>query len=150
MTIKSSLILLITSISLLSCNDDGNSNKEAINSLESLAGIYNASEDYGTEGYDEFYLGFDKDGTITNYNYLGDSYDNQGNCYMIDSGGTIAHSSGNEFLADDGTIISVTKDGDTYTFQYDNKSISYKKTNLVASDLLAAKCDVPLDTDPAL
>lgn len=48
-----------------------------------LAGVWDVSETF--DGlYDEFYVVIRRNGTGTDYDYAGDSYDNHANCYWID------------------------------------------------------------------
>ena len=49
----------------------------------SLIGVWDWSEDYGDEGMDEIYLVVDEQGRLSEYDYFGDTFDGEDNCYVI-------------------------------------------------------------------
>lgn len=62
-----------------------------------IAGLWDMSEDISTGVRDEVYLSIASDGKGTLYDYAGDTYDEWGNCYWIDSGIDFVHVEKNTF-----------------------------------------------------
>lgn len=103
--------------------------------VASISGLYAWNNTNGDEGY----TNFSADGSVSDYDYAGDSFDNQGNCYWVDENSeTLTHISGNLFLIEDNfdgstaqiTIvptslgINVTGPGGSSTLLNTNLSIS--------------------------
>lgn len=70
--------IMAASCAITACGGGSGSSSPA-----SIVGVWDASEDLGNEGFDEFYTVIGSDGSLTDYDYAGDSYDNAGNCYWI-------------------------------------------------------------------
>jgi hypothetical protein len=70
--------------------------------LADLAGTWDISDDYGTEGYDVYYTVLRTNGTYQDYDYAGDTYDNYKNCYWTYSGSFI--DLGNGTFSEDGIV----------------------------------------------
>lgn len=51
--------------------------------ISSITGVWDGTENLGSDGIDENYTVIDKNGLVTFYDYAGDSYDQEGNCYWI-------------------------------------------------------------------
>ena len=73
-------------LSLTACGggSSNNSPAETKATVASLAGIWDVGGDGGTEGKDESYMVIDSNGSVSIYDYAGDSFDNEGNCYWIE------------------------------------------------------------------
>lgn len=56
-----------------------------------IAGLWDMSEDVSSGVRDEIYLSIAADGKGTLYDYAGDTYDEWGNCYWIDTGIDFVH-----------------------------------------------------------
>ena len=117
-----------------------------VTDLASIVGIYDWSLDFGVDGFDEYYVGIDSEGYITDYDYQGDTYDSGANCYNIDSNyDQLTHVSGNAFsslMLGDVNITGNEGGGITLFIsgspEYD--IILGQKTSLFHSDFLAAEC----------
>ncbi len=53
------------------------------NSSGGITGVWDGTENLGTEGVDEIYYVIDSNNLLTVYDYAGDSYDQEGNCYWM-------------------------------------------------------------------
>lgn len=62
-----------------------------------IAGLWDMSENISTGVRDELYLHIASDGKGTFYDYAGDTYDEWGNCYWIDTGIDFTHVEKNSF-----------------------------------------------------
>jgi hypothetical protein len=80
-------LILCSLFSLTACGgsgDGGSSGGITLGKVESLAGVWDNSEDLGVDGLDESYIAIDKDGYLSVYDFAGDTFDNWGNCYWIE------------------------------------------------------------------
>lgn len=129
-------LLFLSGCGSESGNSEGSSTVE---NLDDIVGVY---EDFDTYGglIDEYYIVINSDGTIYDYDYMGDAYDNEGNCYDIYQTDELTHVSGNTFYSEDlESDISFANDGDTLTLTLVIDSVSYTesydKSSLLISDL---------------
>jgi len=86
-------LLSLSIFTLAACGGSGGDNGEKIDKIfggssdiSNIAGVWDETENMGDEGIDEGYLVIDKNGVIAFYDYMGDSYDQEGNCYWINIG----------------------------------------------------------------
>ncbi|EAR09876.1 hypothetical protein MED297_05989 [Reinekea sp. MED297] len=100
---------------------------------------------------DEWYIGIDKDGYVSDYDYRGDAVDQEDNCYVINlNWDRFTHLSGNRFTSEVAGNFTLIKTEDGMTLEFDDASINSEdigqKTNLNHSDLVAADCDASRST----
>ena len=62
--------------------------------LSAIAGVYEWDDPDGDEGYTVI----QSNGDLTVYDYAGDSFDNEGNCYWITEVGAFSHVEGTTYL----------------------------------------------------
>lgn len=82
-------LLSLSIFALTACGGGSDVDKGDIfngGSITNITGVWDGTENMGAEGIDESYLVIDKNGLITFYDYMGDSYDQEGNCYWINVG----------------------------------------------------------------
>lgn len=92
--------------------------------LADIVGVWDDSKVYSSVT-DEMYTVIRADGTGSYYDYMGDSFDNFGNCYEVLLSFTVEDLGGGNFLVDgtnvvhltitNGALISVHSDGTTFT-----------------------------------
>lgn len=107
-----------------------------------ITGIWGAQIDYEEDGIDEFYFAFSASGRVSIYDYMGDSYDRDDNCYVTNAnfGQVAARENGIyriTYEAEDGTYaldlrldnnqLLLVEDGETYHF--------LTRTTLQSSDM---------------
>ena len=117
-----------------------------VTSLDSIVGIYDWSEDNGVDGTDEGYIGIDEYSNVTWYDFQGDSYDNNGNCYLIEEDYfTFDFVSGNTFNTDLGLATITDNDGQGLVIDFADAAepdmVLGEKLTLLASDLTGIPCD---------
>lgn len=124
-------LLSLAMITLVACgggsgggDKDGGSNPFGGGS-GTIIGLWDATENMGQEGIDEVYYEFDKSGLLTVYDYAGDSYDQEGNCYWIFT--SSVKSLGNNkyeitplLEVDDSFVFIITRAGDKLTIDFNN------------------------------
>ncbi len=49
-----------------------------------FVGVWDASTDEGSDGFDQFFIAIDASGKISTYDFAGDTFDDWGNCYWIE------------------------------------------------------------------
>lgn len=119
---------------------DNSSTSSGNTTFNSLAGTYKWP-DKDNEG-DEGYIVISSSGLIVNYDYAGDSYDNEGNCYWIGDTSQLSVISGNTMKVthEDGTIehaeYVATGDGFrlTGTDEEGPFNVTFRKVALTESD----------------
>jgi hypothetical protein len=126
-----------------------------VTSLDSIVGIYEWSEDHGVDGEDEGYIGIDEYSNVTYYDFQGDSYDNNGNCYVIEEDYfTFDFVDGNTFNTDLGLATITDSDGRGLVINFDDAAepdmILGKKRAMFASDLTGIPCDTSASSDGEL
>lgn len=152
MSIKKKLmvtLLGISSLLLAACNDEGgdsNGGNTTVTGLSSLVGVYDWSDSYDDGTVDEWYLGIDSQGYISDYDYFGDSYDMGGNCYYIDKNWEqLTHVSGNVFDTLYNGEVTITKSSSMLTVTSNEDSsnllVAGGKVNIAVSDMEAANCE---------
>lgn len=84
------VILTVTSL-IAACGGGGGSSSDndsndppVVTGLASIVGVYEWFDEYPGGLVDEWYFAIDAQGYVSDYDYMGDSYDNLGNCYVID------------------------------------------------------------------
>jgi len=130
------MFLVSLLIFLSSCSDSGSENA----TLSSLAGVWDSTT---TEDslVDEYYTVMKIDGTVVDYDYMGDSFDNGPNCYLSDAG-TIVDLGNGDFIAsyNSGRVLyaHITISGNTLYATTQYGSGTSVKTNLLESDFTPA------------
>jgi hypothetical protein len=80
-------LVLCGLFALTACGGGGGDDNDDFTSdakIDSLVGVWDNTEDYGTYGKDVSYISIDKNGYLSIYDYAGDTFDEWGNCYWID------------------------------------------------------------------
>ncbi len=97
--------------------------------LTELAGTWDLSTDYGQAGYDQLYLVLNANGSYTVYDYAGDSFDENGDCYWQES--SSLNSLGNGLFRDneDGSTATIQLCGDYMTISSDGLSETFPRSN---------------------
>jgi hypothetical protein len=99
--------------------------------MNSVIGVWDATENMGSEGIDEGYLIIDKNGLITFYDYMGDSYDQEGNCYWINVGQLKSVGNNNfeytpigETTGEKPSVLTITPKDDKLTIDFNDSEDS--------------------------
>lgn len=114
------IIIIFSLFILVACSSGGGGGNGGNTVPGDFVGVWDVSTDYGAMGIDEYYTVIRSDGTGTDYDYAGDSFDNVANCYWIDNY-TITHQGGDSFqlrYSDNTTFdftATVSNDVMTYT-----------------------------------
>lgn len=118
-----------------------------VTGLASIVGVYEWFDYYPGGIVDEWYLGINDQGYVSDYDYLGDSFDNTANCYVIDRDwARFMHISGNRFsttfLGDEqGDVFIEFDQGGLLITSSDGEQLSVgPKVNIAVSDFEAAEC----------
>lgn len=142
---KSKTIALLVVVGFLTaaCNDEGGS--ASVDGLSSIVGIYDWSDTYDGGVVDEWYIGIDAEGNVSDYDYNGDSFDMGSNCYYIDRDWEqLTHVSGSTFNTQNFGEVTVTKNssGLTITAKDDGELliVTGEKVTMSESDFEAADC----------
>jgi hypothetical protein len=117
--------LLSLSIFALAACGGGNGDKSNLLSnggMSNIIGVWDGTENLGDEGIDEGYVVIDKNGLVTFYDYAGDSYDQEGNCYWIGIG-QLKSLGDNNFeytplgraVGEEPEVLKMIRDGDKLT-----------------------------------
>lgn len=100
----------IVAIAFLSGCGGGASDVTQVTSLSQIEGLWDAStQEDGLR--DEAYIDIGQDGKLTIYDYLGDEYDDEADCYIIANLGTLTNNGNGNFQLDssvDNTSVNVT------------------------------------------
>jgi hypothetical protein len=124
-------LILCSVLALTACGGGGGSSEKALSKVESLAGVWDDSEDFGRLGIDESYFTLDKDGYISTYDFAGDTFDEWGNCYWIEEKlGQITHLSGDKYSFKDSETAKVTE----IELIYSNQILTIKQPDTEDSD----------------
>jgi hypothetical protein len=140
-----SMILLL----LAACGGGSSgSGGQDVTSLSQLAGVW----DYSEGGNDVWYIYFDQNGNVSDYDYQGDTVDNGADCYDADvNWDTITHISGNTFRSTSSGIeftAVIDSNGALVTKDPGGKTI-FPATNVTLADINAKLCGAPR-TQPKL
>lgn len=121
-------------------------------SLDKLVGVWDATTDEGTEGVDEAYIVIDAEGYLTVYDYAGDSFDREGNCYWIDVVDQLVPLGNNKYDSDVFTDLKITVSGSKMQVsgkdEGESFSVSYRRSSRTVSDLIP-ECSDSFATVPA-
>ena len=115
-------------------NSNNNSNTATDATLSKIAGVWDASTTIG-QVTDEFYSVIRNNGTFTDYDYLGDSFDMGPNCYLV-SNGTISDQGNGNFTVDGSSLsisINETVNPVTITVVEGNQAITLTKLTRLES-----------------
>lgn len=128
-----SLVLLISFLVSACGGSSGGGNSAQ---LAEIAGVWDSSVTYGNV-VDEIYTVINEDGTATEYDYLGDSFDDFANCYEK-TDFTLTYLGGDEFRATGPDGITFTfnasASGDTLTLRAGSQTIDVTRSALIESD----------------
>jgi hypothetical protein len=140
------VIALISSI-LYACGGGSSSSGDnaSVTGLSSIVGVYQWFDEYPGGIVDEWYFAIDAQGYVSDYDYMGDSYDNLANCYVIDRNwDRFIHISGNRFSSSFGDVfIEIHQGGLLFTMvdgSFDPVYIG-PKVNIDVSTFEAAECN---------
>lgn len=118
-----------------------------VTGLASIVGVYEWFDYYPDGFIDEWYLGIDDQGYVSDYDYLGDSFDNIANCYVIDRDWLrFVHISGNRFSTtfdgdDLGDVFIEVDQGGLLITSLDGEQLAIgPKVDIAVSDFEAAEC----------
>jgi hypothetical protein len=114
-----------------------------VTGLASIVGVYMWFDYYPGGIVDEWYLGIDDQGFVSDYDYLGDSFDNFANCYLIDRDWErFGHISGNRFSTIFLGIVFIEFDlGGLLITSWDGLQLAVgPKVDIDVSDFEAAEC----------
>ena len=140
-------LLIAASLSIVACNDEGGSSgSTSVSGLSSIVGIYDWSDTYEGGIVDEWYIGIDAEGNVSDYDYLGDAYDDYMNCYSIDKNwDQLTHISGNRFSSNIVGEVTITKSSSGLTIVPEDENYSSlvtgEKVSMTVSDFEAADCN---------
>lgn len=126
-SIKANPILCVAL--LVGCGSSDSSSNSTV--LSDISGVWNSTID-GDETYDVFRV----NGTYTEYDYLGDAFDNGANCYEK-SDATIIEKGGNRFeLISGGESLSFSANvkDDNITIKADGETLVFPRSDLQESD----------------
>ena len=154
-------IALMVSLALASCSgsnnvdsdldgvaadDSGNSASRDIAAKEDdsgIVGLWDASTEEVNNTTDVSYVDITSSGQITMYDFAGDSSDDAGNCYWVDTG-TITHISGDTYrIKADRSDLDVTlqRNGNTLTVNFKEKDAEiYTLTSNRSINEFQAEC----------
>jgi hypothetical protein len=138
----------LISLLLAACGGGGSSGGQDVTSLSQLAGVWDFSE--GTN--DVWYIYFDQNGNVSDYDYQGDTVDNGADCYKADvNWDTITHVSGNTFRSTSSGVeftAVIDSNGALVTKDPGGTTI-FPATNVTLADINAKLCGAPR-TQPKL
>ncbi len=121
-------------------------------SLDKLVGVWDATTDEGTEGIDEAYLVIDEEGFLIYYDYAGDSFQNEGNCYWIGVIDQLFPLGNNKYDSEYFTDLKITVSGSKMQIsgkeEGESFSVSYRRSSRSVSDL-TPECSGSFATVPA-
>jgi len=80
---KALLTLSILALTACGGGGGGDTNNLTGNSSSSITGVWDGTENLGSDGVDEIYYAIESNNLLTIYDYAGDSYDREGNCYWL-------------------------------------------------------------------
>jgi len=119
--------------------------------IGNIAGVWDATENLGNDGIDERYFVIDTSGLVIDYDYAGDSYDQEGNCYWIDSAEVRSLGDNNYEITslvvdeddepEEPDVIKITRNGNKLTIgpsdskDPDQNSVTFTKSTKSVSDL---------------
>lgn len=109
---------------LTACNNSEDNEISDINSVNDIIGVFDLTTQEGTE-VDEAYAYIDEDGFLTLYDYLGDSFNNNVNCYLPVLIASFTHKKNNMFFFEDFT--GELPDTDV-SFNYKDQTLAMNQT----------------------
>lgn len=130
---KKSLFVAFLLFTLCACGDDGDS---AL-TLADIAGVWDDSTVYSSTIEDEWYIVIKPDGTITDYDYYGDTFDQGDDCYYKSESIITDLGGGNfEIIDEDGleVIVHASISGNQLVFKVDNDTYAFPQSPLQESD----------------
>ncbi|UTW48044.1 hypothetical protein [Bacterioplanoides sp. SCSIO 12839] len=139
------LLSLITVMLLTACGSDSDSDSDkSVENISDLEGVYDLTTRHSDNEVDEFYMHIDKSGYISYYDYAGDSYDNEGNCYWIDIKDSQITKTNNGFRIterdDDYIDVSISLTSSSITLKTDRENVSYPRSSRQLNDF-SPDCD---------
>lgn len=130
-------ILFFSILSLSGCGSSSSEGTPA--SMSDIIGVWDFTEDFGSLGQDEAYLVILSSGASFVYDYQGDSFNNEENCYSRhkDYHLTDLGNGQFEFTDDYDTLIGkITLTNTSMTIDYSEAHFyTYQKSNRLESDL---------------
>ncbi len=146
------VILAVTSL-IAACGGGGGSSSDndsndppVVTGIASIVGVYEWFDEYPGGLLDEWYFAIDAQGYVSDYDYMGDSYDNLGNCYVIDRDWEqLVHVSENRFsTVNMGDVYIEIQDGGLLITPVDGSSEPEyigPKVDIDVSSFEAAECN---------
>ena len=143
--------ILSLMFTLSACGGSSSSGDRTTADFNKLVGVWDATYDDPDFGEDVGYLVIDSEGLLSFYDYAGDEYDNEGNCYWIDRDYAGIEAKGNNryettWFGDNETTIEIaTVSGNTLRVRGEDEDAEdaevFTKTNLRESDLVPECAD---------
>lgn len=141
-------LISLVILAMAGCGSGGDDSGQEVTSLSQLAGVWDFSE--GTN--DVWYIYFDQNGNVSDYDYQGDTFDMGADCYIADvNWGTVIHISGNTFRLSTSSIeftAVIDGNGALVTTDPGGKTV-FPATTLTVSDFNSKLCGAPR-TQPRL
>jgi hypothetical protein len=141
--VKTQLTVANLEEKLCSNNSSTSSTNASINSVGDFVGIYENFVTQEDNTVDEKYVKVGEDGSYTEYDYLGDSYDLGNNCYSVFST-KITHISNNRFsiVFDNKPVeFSITlSDGEYIVSSSGNPDMTFKKSSMLETSFTSMLC----------
>ena len=128
MKLNNIILACISVFILASCGSSGGSATNA--TFNDIIGTWQETDDDG----DIFVTVMRNDGTFTDYDYMGDTFDNGLDCYIDTDGGMITDLGNGDFVVDDGFglyNLHITISGDTLYVRnpyYDSRLVKINMT----------------------
>ena len=118
-------LAFLTAVFLVGCGSDDEGSPAT---LSDIVGVWDESI---TEGQlvDEMYTVIAEDGTVTGYDYLGDSYDNEANCYDDYAAGKLTDLGSGNFEFENGASFYITINGNSMTTNGSHEGDSWTFTS---------------------
>ena len=98
--------------------------------MAEIAGVWDFSYDAGVLGHDVIYVQINADGSYLVFDYAGDTFDNEANCYWTDQGQLTSLGNGVFVDSYDGTSAAFTVCGDQLTISDDSGSETYNRATV--------------------
>lgn len=153
-------LLSLSIFALAACGGGSDADKGDIfggggGGISNFTGVWDGTENLGEEGIDEGYLVIDKNGLITFYDYMGDSYDQEGNCYWISIGQLKSVGNNNfeytpvgETAGEKPNVLTITRKDDKLTIDFNDSEDPDEDTLILTKSNKSENNFTPECVDP--